>query len=602
MKYKKIIGFMLLLLFLSCLSSCADKNITEPTEDINNIEGITEMIASTEPQNNNLTTKPTEPTESTTPEPIEIFQVPDILSDSIAANIKDITSGNVFGANFRRGVNMGNMLEASPDEGSWGVYFEPEYFKLIKQRGFDFVRLPVGWGNHIVIKGDTIIINKTFMNRVKYIVDEAVKNDLGIIVNIHHYNDMDDNPEKYAERLYQIWRIVSTSFQNYPANIVFEVFNEPHNALNTKTWNKYQNECVKIIRETNPIRKIVVTAGDWGGIGGIMDLMIPEDENLILSFHCYDPFNFTHQGADWTGGEMDKHLGTQWTGSDSEKKYLGNSFKFVKAWSEATGLPVLLGEFGAYSKADMESRVKWTNYMRETAEYYGFAWSYWEFCAGFGIYDPNDEEFFEDLANALTGTPVNESIYGTGTGMPKMTAERGLGYFGPFKTERNINIVCDSWTGMSLYDTENGTQIIDLGENSVVDWAHAFIILNGLTDTGEGFSHDKCELTFRNIGGLITDFCINLDNNGSSGNYIETQLTWMDEKTLKGNKKISKHEIIQNDDGTTKIIFDLQSAYRTLKNKCDDGIRIKMFIESVPDRTKNYDRLGSVEFIKMELK
>jgi len=597
MKYKKIIIFIIAVLFFLCLYSCTDKqNIelaitseNEETTDMNDSSVPENNIADTDTNKNESAVEPTEPAE---PEIIEVFQAPDIPADFAAANITDIAQGITFDTCFRRGVNMGNMLE-SPDEGAWGVYFEPEYFALIKQRGFDFVRLPVGWGNHLMLKGDTITIEKKFLERVKYIVDEAVKNDLGIIINIHHYNDMDDYPEKYAERLYKIWRIISTSFQNYPANVVFEIFNEPHNALDTKTWNQYQNECIKIIRETNPSRKIVVTAGDWGGISGIMDLMIPEDENLILSFHCYDPFNFTHQGAEWSDN-MDQYLGTEWTGTEFEKKALDNSFRFVKAWSEATGLPVLLGEFGAYSKADMESRINWTAYMREIAEYYGFAWSYWEFCAGFGIYDPNAEEFFEELADALTGTPLNENNYATGIGMPKITAERGLGYFGPFKTERNINIICDSWTGMSLYDTENGTQIIDLGENSVVDWAQAFIILDNLTDTGDGFSHDKCELTIRNINNSITDFCFNLDNNGD----FETSIGWYDEKSLKSNTK----NIIQNDDGTVTFIFELNKVYRQFKDKCENGIRLKMFIESVPDRVKNYDRQGSVEFIKVELK
>jgi hypothetical protein len=46
-----------------------------------------------------------------------------------------------------RGVNMGNMLEA-PNEGDWGSYVQQEYFDLIKQAGFDFVRLPVNWKAH----------------------------------------------------------------------------------------------------------------------------------------------------------------------------------------------------------------------------------------------------------------------------------------------------------------------------------------------------------------------------------------------------------------------------------------------------------------------
>jgi hypothetical protein len=292
---------------------------------------------------------------------------------------------------------------------------------------------------------------------------------------------------------------------------------------------------------------------------------------------------------------MDQHLGTEWTGSDLEKRILDNLFRYVKSWSETTGLPVLLGEFGAYSKADMESRVRWTNYMRGLAEYYGFAWSYWEFCSGFGIYDQESGEFFEGLADALTGTPLDESTYATGTGLPKIAMERENGHFGPFKTERNINIICDSWTGMNMYDTENGTQIIELGGENTAEWAQTYIILDSLTDEKSGFSHDICELTIKNIEGSINDFCINLDD----GTTLESTLLWMDEKTLKGNSK----EVVQNDDGTTTFILNLQKAYSTFRGKSgDNNFRLKMFIESVPDRSQNYDREGQVEFIKVELK
>ena len=593
---KKIILFIAAVLLFSCLYSC--------TTNDNNDEPVTNP--KTESEVKQITKETTqEPATEPITEPatiaIEVWQVPDIPADFVTANIKDISSGIVFEKNFRRGINLGNMLE-SPNEGEWGVHYNPKFFPAIKQRGFDFIRLPVGWGNHLVVKNNSDIINisKSFNDRVKEIVDEALKNDLGVVINIHHYNDMDENPEKNADRLYQIWRIISEQYQNYPANVVFEIFNEPHDKLDTKTWNQYQNECIKIIRKTNPTRKIVVSAGDWGGIGGMKDLILPDDENLIFSFHCYDPFNFTHQGADWSSGEggMDQHLGTQWTGSDFEKRNLENSFRAVKAWSETTGLPVLMGEFGAYEKAPMESRVRWTNYMRETAEYYGFAWSYWEFCAGFGIYDQNSGEFFEDLANALTGTPLNESVYATGTGRPAISMIKENGYIGPFKTERNINIICDSWTGMSLYDTENNTQIIELGGANTSDWAHPYIILEGLTDTGDKFSHDICELTIRNIDWSITDFCINLDNSTS----LETQLAWMDEKTLKGESVSNTYSVIQNGDGTTTFILDLQKVYKTFAGKNSEVFRLKIFIESVPDRSGNYDREGMIEFIKVELK
>ena len=58
-------------------------------------------------------------------------------------------AGDIFAANKRlgRGVNFGNALEA-PKEGEWGVTLKAEYFKAIKDAGFDSVRLPIKWSAH----------------------------------------------------------------------------------------------------------------------------------------------------------------------------------------------------------------------------------------------------------------------------------------------------------------------------------------------------------------------------------------------------------------------------------------------------------------------
>jgi endoglucanase len=62
---------------------------------------------------------------------------------------------------------------------------------------------------------------------------------------------------------------------------------------------------------------------------------------------------------------------------------------------------VLLGEFGAYSEAPQDSRVRWTEFVRREAERHEFAWAYWEFASGFGIYDPDTKVWREDLLKAL---------------------------------------------------------------------------------------------------------------------------------------------------------------------------------------------------------
>lgn len=120
-----------------------------------------------------------------------------------------------------------------------------------------------------------------------------------------------------------------------------------------------------------------------------------------MTFHYYEPFHFTHQGADWVGEESKQWLGTTWDATDEEEAAITRAFDQVGEWAARRHFRVLLGEFGAYSMAPMDSRVRWTAFVREQAEAHGFAWSYWEFGSGFGIYDPEAKVWREDLLKAL---------------------------------------------------------------------------------------------------------------------------------------------------------------------------------------------------------
>ena len=75
----------------------------------------------------------------------------------------------------------------------------------------------------------------------------------------------------------------------------------------------------------------------------------------------------------------------------------------AKVWSDATRYPIFLGEFGAYNKADMSSRVAFTRLMRDQSEARGIPWSYWELAAGFGVYDPVAHAWRAPLKDALLG-------------------------------------------------------------------------------------------------------------------------------------------------------------------------------------------------------
>ena len=119
-----------------------------------------------------------------------------------------------------------------------------------------------------------------------------------------------------------------------------------------------------------------------------------------MTVHYYLPFQFTHQGAEWAEG-TDAYLGTTWDGTEAEKKLIKDDFDRAVKWAAQAGRPIFLGEFGAYYKADMDSRARWTEFIARQAEERGWSWAYWEFGSGFGAFDPESKEWRQPLLNAL---------------------------------------------------------------------------------------------------------------------------------------------------------------------------------------------------------
>lgn len=302
-----------------------------------------------------------------------------------------------------RGINLGNALEA-PVEGAWGVTLQEEYFALIREAGFTAVRIPIRWSAHALPQAP-YTINPAFFDRVDWAAKHALGQGLVTIINIHHYDELVNDPPAEYERFLALWRQIAEHYRGYSANLWFEILNEPHDRLGGALWNRYAREALAIIRETNPTRPVVIGPGDWNGIGALRALELPaEDRRIVVTFHYYAPFEFTHQGAEWVAGSQ-RWLGTAWQGTEAQQAAVRRDLDRAAEWAREQGRPLLMGEFGAYSKADMDSRARWTAFVAREAEARGISWAYWEFCAGFGAYDPARGTWREPLLKALIPAP-----------------------------------------------------------------------------------------------------------------------------------------------------------------------------------------------------
>lgn len=311
-------------------------------------------------------------------------------------------AGPIFESNYRigRGINLGNALEA-PNEGEWGVTLKEDYFVWIKQAGFDSVRVPIRFSEHALTEAP-YTIDETFFKRIDWVIENARKNNLLVILDMHHYLEIFQDPAAHSDRFIALWQQISERYQDQPTDqVYFELLNEPNTNLGGDVWNELLAKTLDIVRATNPDRPIIVAPGNWGGITELENLKLPDDPNLIVTIHYYLPFQFTHQGADWAGEESETWLGTTWEGGAADRFVMNTDFATMADWGKRNKRPIYLGEFGSFSEADMESRVRWTNAVARYAEQYGFPWAYWEFCSGFGVFDPVSETWREPLLKAL---------------------------------------------------------------------------------------------------------------------------------------------------------------------------------------------------------
>jgi len=329
---------LILCMMLGLLLSCSNDNGNSPGS-VKVINATIPLDTADESTDDTSSLKDSVTVDTTTAKTNIIVVLP-TPTYSNAIDINAEISAAEINSKIGNGMNLGNALEGDKGEGSWGVTLEESYFKMLADSGFTSVRVPVRW---TVSTSDEAPyeIDSTLLARVDWIIDNAIKNNLMVIVNQHHYNELYGNHDKYRDQFIAIWNQVSKRYQNYPQNLLFEILNEPRDEISGSVWDALQQEAIDTIRTTNKNRKLVVSGADWGNVEGLKKMKIVNDGNMIATFHYYDPFNFTHQNASWVG-DSEKWLGTTWEQSFLEKMDMLADFKAVSEFSKEYNYPIYL--------------------------------------------------------------------------------------------------------------------------------------------------------------------------------------------------------------------------------------------------------------------
>ena len=292
------------------------------------------------------------------------------------------------------GWNLGNSLDATGGSGldtetSWSNPKTTQaLIDKVKSLGFNTVRVPVSWGKHV--SGDNYTIDSAWLARVKEVVDYCYKNDMYVILNIHHdtkssasasgagYYPRSSAYSSSEKFVTSVWSQMAEYFKDYDYHLIFETLNEPRLIGTGYEWwfdkwnipsevkdaieciNKLNQKAVDTIRNTgsNNRGRLIMCPGYDASIDGatVSGFKLPTDisgnkNRIAVSVHAYSPYNFAMN--------VDRSNGATSTYSSSIKEELKNLFSTLKSNFRDKGIPVVIGEFGSTDKNNTAERVKW---------------------------------------------------------------------------------------------------------------------------------------------------------------------------------------------------------------------------------------------------
>lgn len=298
--------------------------------------------------------------------------------------VKEIAIGWNLGNSFaccNKGMSNTKLSKETYYETLWGnPVTTKQMIDKVKETGFNAVRIPVTYYNHINAQGQ---VEAAWLNRIAEVVQYCLANDMYVILNMHHDTGygknkiMQANPEHleaYQTYAVVVWYQVADYFKDYDERLMFEGFNEMLDMSaqnpwygNAKSWevmNMLNQTFVNTVRYTggkNATRNLIVnTYGAQTTYGPLSAFQMPKDtvtDHLIAEVHY---FGSDVKAVKGTMGEVNKYLVQK-------------------------GYPVIIGEFGTNRSCGMQYRVaSAVNYIME-AKQYGIKCFWWDDGGDYGL-------------------------------------------------------------------------------------------------------------------------------------------------------------------------------------------------------------------------
>ena len=331
-----------------------------------------------------------------------------------------------FCSKLNAGVNVGNSLDCysghkledySDYEAHWGnPPISKEYILAIKRSGFNTVKFPVTWDQHILEDGVTI--DPDWIYRVKEVVNYAYDEGLYVIIDVHH-DKWKSTAELKSDTAKQmttiIWKQIADAFEEYDEHLIFDGFNELRNIGEEDEFKVGNEDQLKVVDELNDL--FVKTVRSTGGnnasrylmispyvnsadAASLDHLIIPSDDHLIVSIHFYTPYKFT--GNDSKEGDV-----RTWDETIEMTRTMDKMFANLGEFVKEKSIPVVITEKGASYKENQQSRLLWTQYVVNHFKEMNIPYLWWDDnyepgMYSYGLYDRiNNTEAYSDIIDIL---------------------------------------------------------------------------------------------------------------------------------------------------------------------------------------------------------
>jgi aryl-phospho-beta-D-glucosidase BglC (GH1 family) len=311
---------------------------------------------------------------------------------------------------FRKGIDFGGWFsQCDYSEDRLNNFIKEDDFATVAKWGFDHVRIPVDYN---IFENEDGTYKEDGFNHIDNAFALCDKYNLKIVFDLHKtagysfdsYGESESGffeNEALMERFYKLWEEFAKRYGKLNDRVVFELLNEVTDKSYSDAWNDIAEKCIKRIRAYAP-DTIILVGGYWNNSpDAIPDLRKPFDDKVIYNFHCYDPLEFTHQGAYWTD-MIDKNKRIPFKESGVSEEYFEKKFAAAIEAAKKNNTSLYCGEYGIIDVVPPEDALEWFKCINAVFEKYNIPRSVWNYKEmDFGLSDKRLDNIRDELLKYL---------------------------------------------------------------------------------------------------------------------------------------------------------------------------------------------------------